>query len=952
MNAVGKAQNPDDAILSALNSPSAADKRKAVYAILNERRTDLLVHLRDFALREKDEALALLATQACMMIETYPPIPRIDREIDRALWEKNGLGKITAKGWEYLAHHGKASIILKILEKLGKVPPREAVEFLDLCLANPHPMIRAKACPFALATFDPKVFTHLLTMLIDPDENVSIAAVKALDGIPALTLSTLFERALSLGDPEITKTAAHFLPLFACEEMEKWLLIYAEDEKSTVVRPKAQRALNKIEERKKREEEKRRREAAAAVGVATPSVAGNSVGAAGTRFPGSPATGSGFPGDAPFAFWQTPDGRIFQAVPYPYPLPNVGAFPKPIPAPSGATVAPDPMLSPGPQAIPPKTPGLASGTSPSLSSPAMPQAPGFPGIIPSPIPDPTSAVSPGPFRPAVPSSPSLAASPKASTVGKKSRFLVDEESVAMPTSPASPIANTANASSATKATNAAKDPVPPVSASNTPAPASAIRSSSQSLPGKESLSPSSPLATSLPSDPPLSSPAPENPAKLETKGTEFAPAAPKTPLVQTGPGSKAVSEQAPAAGEGSISGKPVAGSFPPLQGSSSHPHPTPPSHPPPPPVASMPISGQRSSESSPISGSSEIPKMVSSPSLAELEGSASPPLSPTPPPTLPPTAVTIDLSAAAKAASLSGNGLEPATKSSPTPPPASSPGKTKLATPAPAAPSKPESMSVGKSEGKPLQLAKSPIVDSVLSRYPSFISRNLGRLFQPASASSHLNNLRLSVEGLTAYLAFAFLQTYLFFCERTPRTDQVVNDCLKANLLGPGAVRFIHQFSMSVKGIPGNTAFFTFSLARAFTEAGEANPLMTLKEMYEFVTTPPEGYEESLEGAAEAFPELLMALKSIVFNRIVLRTKPGAREPFIDLSGPDPKPLEADPPSLELPAGELIILSRDGSEALGLFPFFTFNGQEILLEKPTAEMIDTLLERMELPALK
>ena len=134
------------------------------------------------------------------------------------------------------------------------------------------------------------------------------------------------------------------------------------------------------------------------------------------------------------------------------------------------------------------------------------------------------------------------------------------------------------------------------------------------------------------------------------------------------------------------------------------------------------------------------------------------------------------------------------------------------------------------------------MVDSVLSRYPSFISRKMVPLFEPAPAATHLSNLRLSVEGLTAYLSFSFLQTYLFFCEHTPRTDQVVNDCLKANLLGAGAVRCLHQFSMAVKSVPGNTAFFTFTLARSFTEAGEANPLMTLKELYEFVTTPPEGW--------------------------------------------------------------------------------------------------------------
>lgn len=228
----------------------------------------------------------------------------------------------------------------------------------------------------------------------------------------------------------------------------------------------------------------------------------------------------------------------------------------------------------------------------------------------------------------------------------------------------------------------------------------------------------------------------------------------------------------------------------------------------------------------------------------------------------------------------------------------------------------------------------------------------MAKLYEPASPDEHLRNLQAAVNGLVGYLNFSFLQTYLFFCERNPRTDEVVSDCLKANLLGQNAVRFIHQFSLTIKNLTGNTSFFTFSLSRAFTEAGDENPLVPFRELYEFVCQPPDDYAENIEQAIAALPEMFITFKGMVFNRIIMRTQPGARVPYIDLSGPAAKPLDTDPPSMDLPPGEIIVLSRDGSEALGLFPFFTFSGQTVLRVVPSKEMMDSLLERLELPPLE
>jgi len=248
-----------------------------------------------------------------------------------------------------------------------------------------------------------------------------------------------------------------------------------------------------------------------------------------------------------------------------------------------------------------------------------------------------------------------------------------------------------------------------------------------------------------------------------------------------------------------------------------------------------------------------------------------------------------------------------------------------------------------------IELPRSQMITSILERYPSFVTEPLARLFEPADTASLMKALQALLEPLIAFLSFTFMQTYLFFTPRNPKGDQVVKDALKAHLSGPNAVRFLHHLSLLIKGASGD-GFFTIALAKAMSESSaDTNPLFVLREMTEFLQTPPAEAADGLNQVAEVLPPLLTSFKGILHNPIVLRLPPGAREPFLNLSGPKSAPLAAaDRPGLDLPPNELILLSKDRSEALGLFPYFTFDGQRVAFRTPAEEDFQTLLERLEL----
>lgn len=246
-----------------------------------------------------------------------------------------------------------------------------------------------------------------------------------------------------------------------------------------------------------------------------------------------------------------------------------------------------------------------------------------------------------------------------------------------------------------------------------------------------------------------------------------------------------------------------------------------------------------------------------------------------------------------------------------------------------------------------LTLAKPPMIDTILGRYPSFVTGPLERFFQQAAPAVLMQALRAAIDPLIAFLSFTFLQTYLFFGSRTAKGDQAARDALNAHFSGPASVRLLHHLSLSVREVPGD-AFFSTGLAKKMNESSEGmNPLFMLREVTEFLKTPPGEAGEGLRQVAGGLPALLAACKEILQNPIVLKLPPGAREPYLNLSGPRPCPLSAsERPGLDLPANEIVVLSKDRSEALGLFPYFTFDGRSVTFGVPSDAEFKTLLERL------
>ncbi|MEW6709433.1 MAG: hypothetical protein AB1403_06355 [Candidatus Riflebacteria bacterium] len=248
-----------------------------------------------------------------------------------------------------------------------------------------------------------------------------------------------------------------------------------------------------------------------------------------------------------------------------------------------------------------------------------------------------------------------------------------------------------------------------------------------------------------------------------------------------------------------------------------------------------------------------------------------------------------------------------------------------------------------------IKIAPIPAAQTIVSRYPSFITDPFAELFRPDLPENHLKNLQLAADNLIAYLNICFIQSCLFFAPASEVLTRSVKECLKGHLVGPTALRCLHNFALAMKQSRENPVFFTFSLANILTESSDTNPVMMLRELKEYLKEPIEPLEESLPQAIEGLAEILRGVKSILNNLIVMRAPKGAKEPFADLSGPLAQVLAVEKrPAIELPPGEVVVLSRDGTEAFGLYPYFKYARRKIAYGAPSSEEFKVLLERLEI----
>jgi hypothetical protein len=122
-----------------------------------------------------------------------------------------------------------------------------------------------------------------------------------------------------------------------------------------------------------------------------------------------------------------------------------------------------------------------------------------------------------------------------------------------------------------------------------------------------------------------------------------------------------------------------------------------------------------------------------------------------------------------------------------------------------------------------------------------------------------------------------------------------------------------------------------------------------LRELAEYLESPIDPLAETIPQAAEGFAQILYALKGLRQNRLVIKAPPGAPWPYADLSGPEVGELAPEHrPDLSLPPGEIILLSNDATEALGLFPYFTYSDGRVRFAVPSQEQCAILYERLEL----
>lgn len=239
----------------------------------------------------------------------------------------------------------------------------------------------------------------------------------------------------------------------------------------------------------------------------------------------------------------------------------------------------------------------------------------------------------------------------------------------------------------------------------------------------------------------------------------------------------------------------------------------------------------------------------------------------------------------------------------------------------------------------------------IFEKYPSFLTEPLLEVFKPSDNQTKVKDIERVLDNLTAFLNLCFLQSVMYYAQGSDMLTKSIKDCIKGNLTGPSAIRCLHNFILAMKAVRGNPVFFTFSLSKSMGDSSnsDTNPLMLMRELKDFLREPEEVSDEIIHQAIDGLLEILRGVRGITANMIIMRSPLGAKQPYADLSGPVAKVLETDKrPSIELPRGEIVLISQDGTEAFGLFPFFKYTKKKIIFEIPNQEELKTLYERLEI----
>jgi hypothetical protein len=734
-----------DALLSSLTDPRPAQRRRALYEFLFFRRIELLEPLRNHALVESDPKVAVLAAQVFHALKSSPWDFDLERTISRLLAEPGGTLRLTAPMWDYAGRYGHRPMRMALLGRIPYPPPPETWEFLDRCLGGIDPVVRGAACRSALVTGKPELIAQVIHRLWDDDSWVQQQAFHAWNNLAPSELVRIVDRGVRSDERPVTTALARLLPLICREELRP-VLLQAVAHPHAELSDAARKALDRL------------------------TLAGAlDQGWGGTVPEPSPIDFSRLPSEPPpmgprqWGGHRRGPGEIdWEAL-----SPDVSELMASIgPPPRAAAHAPPHLAA---NLVLPSGPASAR---PPTSTSAPPPAP-------APVPAPTPAPAPVPPPPPPPAS----GTPQPSSVPM-----------------GSPVVESARPPSEAK-----KERVISARAKvkESPIPEKEARDSSQAVSPAVQVGPEASSAVER------DEPSAVANAVRETSGPAQVESAP----VVRGPDKELeerkqreimeLMQAMKGGGPPAPSAKPVEElapsdlldvDFSVVAEESAMPHglpdvpPEPASSPEPAPARSAPVSVGASPP--PVA---EPPKPVpASPPQPEVSPPPSPSRPASPAPTPPVTTLP--------------SGSSPAS-ASPTIPSVSLPSPSPSPSPSPAV-SEPVTASATVLPKDAFAVEETPQMQMVVSHFPSFLTTPLRDMLRPDRPAHHLERLQETFSGLIGFLNLCFMQTYLFYGQRSAMGDKTVKECLAAHLTGVPGVRFAHHFSMALRSAPPAAGFF------------------------------------------------------------------------------------------------------------------------------------------------
>ncbi|MGM0598331.1 MAG: hypothetical protein ACQETH_00820 [Candidatus Rifleibacteriota bacterium] len=785
-------------IISRLYSTEPDVRKEAVYRILFDRRHNLIPDLKEAAIYEKNEEIAILIAQTCLTLEAFPRDPSLERQILEHLQRKSGTTEMNQKMWEYLATHGSSQMLIATMGAMGETIPTKAHDFMDACLNHIDPEVRAMACQVAVNSGRPTHFAQVLNLVTDADKLVSETAFKVIKALPSEQMKIILDYALGSPDEWVLQNVAPFLPLLINNDLRK-VIAKVQYHNHPLVAKKAREALKELDsipfvsKRKRERLQKNKIESKADASKDKAQAQAD----------------------------EKKDGEFV-------------SFKQEMEEKRRKRMEEEEKK----RAENEKIEAELAQTSPEE------------------IQDFANSVE------------TFSDEAEDKTDEKDTEELVIEKDDALK--------ENLEFEKEQSAISEIDDN------------AEIIEAEPQKENDEKKLEDDSVVANKADDDSLAQSEAEEQSSKkhessqiesVEIENVDF----------------EEISQQIDDSGTEEIE----------IQNELA---------------LQEAAEVQKTDENQKTEEASE--KEVKNASLEDQKGD-------------------IKESVSEKAEAEVEKKEEQKEATTIKPPP------KKLPTDAPEKKTKSKERPARESKNL-IKIQPIPAAQTIISRFPSFISTPFSVLFKPASEEQLLNVINKVSDNLIAYLNLCFLQSCMFFAPPSAMLEKSVKDCLKGHLIGPTALRCLHNFALAMKQSKENPVFFTFSLSKILSDSSDTNPLMMLRELREYLKQPIEPLNETIPQAVEGLAEILRGTKSILNNSIVMKTPKGTKVPFADLTGPLAVALKPDKrPGIELPESELVVLSRDGTEAFGLFPYFKYANRRMYFSKPGKEEFAILLERLE-----